>query len=304
MTTQRVKRARRCQLAVPASNERAIQKAAGLGVDHVFLDLEDAVAPSEKVNARKNVIAAFRDLDWGKTVRCYRINDLETQWAYEDVISIVEACGDRIDTIMLPKARKASDILWLDTLLGQIERKLGLSKKIGIEALVEEVEAMQNIDAIAASSPRLESLILGMGDFTAAQGINVFAVGEMGGYPADLWHYARVRMIIACRANGVDPIDGPFADFNKSDVYSEEAKKAYLLGAVGKWAIHPNQVPLATAAFSPTAESVKSARRFADAYKEAMDAGKGSISIDGMLVDAASMRMYLKTLAQAELYDL
>ncbi|MGY8635390.1 CoA ester lyase [Bradyrhizobium sp. 14AA] len=304
MTIMRPKRARRCQLAVPASNQRAITKAASLGVDHVFLDLEDAVAPREKVAARANVIRAFREMDWGHTVRCFRINDLETQWAYEDVISVVEACAGAVDTVMLPKVRRPADVQWLDVLLGQIERKIGLERKIGIEILIEEVEAMQDIDAIAGSSSRLEAMILGMGDFTAAQGINVASVGEMGGYPSDLWHYARVRMIIACRANGLDPIDGPFADFRKHEVYNEEARKAYLLGAVGKWAIHPDQIPLAVAAFSPAADAVADARRYAKAYHDAVEAGQGAISVDGQLIDAASMRMYRKTLAQAELYRL
>ena len=249
--TQRPKRLRRCQLSVPGSSEKMMSKAAALGVDFVFLDLEDAVAPSEKRASRARIVNALNNLDWGRSVRCVRVNDLTTEYAYEDIIEVVEGARENLDVIMLPKAMSPADVQFVDKLLTMMEKKLGLKKRIGIDVLIEEVEAMMQVDAIAASTPRLECLIFGMGDYSASQGVSIRDIGGDGGYPGDIWHYQRQKMTIACRANKIDAVDGPFADFKQPDVYREEARRAMILGMVGKWAIHPSQVEIAHEVFSP-----------------------------------------------------
>ncbi len=180
----------------------------------MFLDLEDAVAPNAKLAARAQVVEALTGLDWGKKTRCVRINDLRTRYAYADIIEVVRGAAGHLDTIMIPKATDARDIWFIDTLLEQLEADLGLTLPIGIEALIEEVHGMQNVERIAAASPRLEALILGVGDYSASQKMDPRAVLGTTGYPGDLWHYARFRMVVAARANGLDPIDGPFPRFS------------------------------------------------------------------------------------------
>ena len=254
--TARPKRLRRCQLSVPGSSEKMMTKAAALGVDFVFLDLEDAVAPSEKRASRGRIVDALNNLDWGRSVRCVRVNDLTTEYAYEDIIEVVEGARENLDLIMLPKAMSAADVQFVDKLLTMMEKKLGLKKRIGIDVLIEEVEAMMRVNEIAASTPRLECLIFGMGDYSASQGVSIRDIGGSGGYPGDIWHYQRQQMTIACRANRIDAVDGPFADFKQPDVYREEARRAMILGMVGKWAIHPSQVEIAHEVFSPKPEEV------------------------------------------------
>jgi len=183
-----------------------------------------------------------------------RINDLGTQWAYEDIITIVEQAGEFLDTIMVPKVMSACDVKFVATLLAQIEKKIGLVRPIGIEALIEEVEAMQNIDDIARASPRLECIIFGAGDYSASQGIDIRSIGGsdgVGGYPGDIWHYARFKLVIAARSAGIDAVDGPYANFKNPDAYREECRRAMILGCVGKWAIHPAQIEPAIEAFTP-----------------------------------------------------
>jgi citrate lyase subunit beta / citryl-CoA lyase len=211
--TARPKRLRRCQLSVPGSSEKMMAKGAASSADHVFLDLEDAVAPNAKVGARAKVVDALKSLDWGRKTRCVRINDLETQYAYEDIVTVVEGAGAHLDTILIPKVKSGFDVRWVDTLLSQMERKLGLNRKIGLEVLIEEVEGILNIADIAKSTPRLEAMVFGMGDYSASQGINIKHVNGQGNYPGDIWHYPRYQLVVAARANGLDPIDGPFADF-------------------------------------------------------------------------------------------
>ena len=187
-------RLRRVQLSVPGSSEKMLQKAAGSDADHVFCDLEDAVAPSAKPGARELIATALNELDWGKKTRCVRINDVTTQWCHDDIITLVEKAGKNIDTIMLTKPRSASDVMFLHLMLHQLEQKLGLKRRIGIEVLIEEVEALQNVEAIATCSDRMECLIFGMGDYSAAQGIDTRVIGEGGDYPGDIFHYARFRV--------------------------------------------------------------------------------------------------------------
>ncbi|HQS15243.1 CoA ester lyase [Reyranella sp.] len=303
--TDRPRRARRVQLSTPGSSEKMIQKASESKADHVFLDLEDAVAPSQKRDARKKIIEGLKTLNWTGKTRCVRINDLTTEYAYEDIIEIVEGAGEHLDTIMMTKVQTAADVLFADKLLHQIEKKLKMKRKIGLEALIEEVEGMQNVDSIAACTPRLECLVFGMGDFSASMGVTNRNVGETDGYPGDIWHYARFRLIMACRAAGIDPVDGPFADFKNPDAYREECKRSMILGCVGKWAIHPSQIDIALDVYSPKPEDIARARKLEKAYAEAEAAGLGAINVDGIMVDVASIRILRNTiLNKADLYGL
>jgi citrate lyase subunit beta/citryl-CoA lyase len=301
MTQRQPRRLRRVQLAVPGSSEKMMAKAAASAADHVFLDLEDAVAPSAKVAAREKVVTALKALDWGRKTRCVRVNDLSTQWAYEDIIHVVEQAGIHLDTIMLPKPKRGSDVLFVDTLLTQIEKKTGLGRRIGVEVLVEEVEAMMRVEEIAFSTPRLEALIFGMGDYSAAQGIDSNVIKGKSGYPGDPWHYGRWKIAVAARSAGIDAIDGPFPMFRDPDTYREEARRALLLGFVGKWAIHPAQIDPAIEVFTPDKAAVDKARAMAAAYAKAEAEGLGSIALDGEMVDAAVIRMNQDMLLRAEL---
>ncbi|HAK64137.1 MAG: HpcH/HpaI aldolase/citrate lyase family protein [Pseudomonadota bacterium] len=304
--SKRVRRARRCQLSVPGSSEKMILKAAGLAeVDHVFLDLEDAVAPSAKPGARDTIADALNNLDWGKKVRCVRVNDCSTEWCHDDIIEVVTKAGRNLDTIMLTKAKSAADLSFVDTLLNQLEKKLGLVEgRIGIEVLIEEVEGMMNVEEIAKSTPRLECLIFGMGDYSASQGIDVRHIGGDSSYPGDIWHYTRFKMTVAARANGLDPVDGPFANFRNPQAYRREAERAAILGMVGKWAIHPSQVEIAQAVFSPDPKEVERARKLAAAYAEAVARGEGAVQYEGVMIDAASVRIVQNTLDKADLYGM
>jgi len=301
--TTRPARLRRSQLSVPGSSEKMIAKAATSDADHVFLDLEDAVAPSAKPGARKTIVEGLNSLDWGKKTRCVRINDVTTPWCYEDIIEVVEGAGKNLDTIMLTKAMRAADVQFVELLLNQMEAKLKLGRPIGIEVLIEEAAGLQNVEAIAASSPRLEALIFGMGDYSASQQMNLRGWGS-DGYPGDIFHYPRFRIAMAARAAGLDPVDGPYANFRNEEGYRREAKWAHMLGFVGKWAIHPAQIAPALEVFSPTTEDVTRARELADAYDKALAEGIGSVNVNGTMVDAASIRIIMNTVRKAELIGL
>ncbi len=302
--TERPRRARRCQLSVPGSSEKMLSKAAGLDLDHVFLDLEDAVAPDAKPGARGLIVEALNSLDWTPRTLCVRINDVETEWCHDDIIEVVSGAGAKLDTIMLTKAKSAHDVRFVHLLLDQLEQKLGLERRIGIECLIEEVEGMMNVEEIAACSDRLECLIFGMGDYSASQQMQLRDVGASGGYPPDLWHYPRYKMTIACRANGIDPVDGPYANFRNPEGYTKEAQRANTLGMVGKWAIHPSQIEIAQHVFSPDAELIATARTQQEAYEQALADGLGAINVDGVMVDAASIRIVRNVIRRAELYGL
>ena len=298
---KRTMRLRRSQLAVPGVSEKMLTKAAASQADHVFCDLEDAVAPSAKVGARQTIVEALNGLDWGDTVRCVRVNDVTTEWCHEDIITIVEGARENVDTIMLTKPMTISDVRFADTLLSQLEKKLGLKKPIGLECLIEEVEAMQNVWDIAHCCERLECLIFGMGDYAASQGMAVKHIGGTGGYPGDIFHYPRYQLTIACRAAGIDAVDGPFANFKDTDAYREECKRALTLGMVGKWAIHPAQIEPALEVFSPMRDDVDFAREIIDVYRKAEAEGIGSIGHKGVMVDAASARLFQNTVDRADL---
>jgi citrate lyase subunit beta/citryl-CoA lyase len=302
--TDRPRRARRSQLSVPGSSEKMLQKGAESAADHVFCDLEDAVAPSAKVEARQKIAWALNNLDWGHKVRCVRINDVTTEWCHDDIITVVTEAGANLDTIMLTKPYTAADVLFLDRMLTQLEKKLRLDKRIGIEVLIEEVQALQNVEAIAGCTPRMECLIFGMGDYSASQGIETRNIGDTEGYPGDIYHYARFRMTMAARAAGVDAVDGPFANFRNEDAFRREAGRARALGMVGKWAIHPSQIAPALEIFSPSPDEIARARRMEAAYREGEARGLGAVQVDGVMIDVVVLRMVRNTLEKAELYGL
>ncbi|MCZ6506955.1 MAG: CoA ester lyase, partial [Acidobacteria bacterium] len=238
-------RLRRSELSTPGSSEKMMTKAAASDADLVVLDLEDSVAPAEKPRARKLVVEALRGLDWGKKTRAVRVNAAETVYAYEDVITVVEGAGEYIDVLILPKIKAPRDVWFFETLLEQLEGKLGLGKKIELEVLIEEAEALACVEEIARSTPRLQALILGVGDLSASLGMKLGGIGAIDErYPGDVWQFARSRLVVAARAAGIDAIDGPYAAFRNSEGYLREAARAAILGYVGKWAIHPSQIEL------------------------------------------------------------
>ena len=284
-------RARRSELATPASNDRMIQRAPGSGADMVFLDLEDACAPSEKVAARAKVTAALNESDWGDVTRAVRVNALDTIWCHDDVIEVVTAAGRNLDVLIIPKACSGRDVWWFDTLLGQLEAKLGLPHRIGLEVLIEEAEGLEHASEIAAASPRVDAIILGAGDLSASLRTRVdTSFMPTRPYPGDFWHYARARVVAAARAAGVDAIDAPFPAYQDPDAYRRECQSASALGFDGKWCIHPSQVPIANEVFSPTPAELEWALTVQKEYRAAESAGTGAISFDGQLVDAAHMR--------------
>lgn len=294
-------RLRRSELSTPGSSEKMMAKAAASNADLVFLDLEDSVAPNEKAAARAKVVDALNTHDWGNKTRAVRINNLETEYAYLDIIEVVEGAGDNLDMIIIPKVKSAKDVWWVDVLLTQMETRLGRTKKIALEVLIEEVEAMINAEEIALSSPRLEALIFGPGDYSASQGVDTRAIGTGDGYPGDIWHYARNKVIIAARAAGIEMVDGPYAGIKNPDGYREECKRSRILGASGKWAIHPSQIDIANEEYSPSQESVDRARKLAEAYAQAEAEGLGAVAVDGDMVDAASIRILQNTIRKADL---
>ena len=291
-----VLRVQRCELAVPGSNPNMFEKAMKSGVDFVFLDLEDAVAPDDKIQARKNVVEAINDLDWkGNGVSLsVRINGLDTQYMVRDVVDLIEQAGHKIDTILVPKVGVYSDVYMVEAMLNQLEMQQGLKNKIGIEALIETALGMANVENIACngSAGRLEALHFGVADYAASNRARTTNIGGLNpDYPGDQWHSAISRMTVACRAYGLRPIDGPFGDIKDPDGYKLAARRAAALGIEGKWAIHPTQVDLANEVFTPPLAEVEKAKRILSALDEAAAQGKGAAALDGRLIDAASARM-------------
>jgi citrate lyase subunit beta/citryl-CoA lyase len=296
-------RLRRSELSTPGSNPRMIERAAASDADLVFLDLEDAVAPAEKAPSRANVVSALNTLDWGTKTRAVRINGTHTHWCHEDLVEVVRGAGANLDVIIVPKPKAPRDVWFVDTLITQLEGQLGLEPgRIGLELLIEETEALARVEEIAGCCPRIEALILGFGDFSASQGMRLSLHGKgEGKYPGDAWHYHRNRMIVAARANGLDAIDGPFADFRDEDGYRTEATWASALGAVGKWAIHPSQVPIANDVFSPTDAEIARAQRMVEQVRAAEAAGTGAAAASGVMIDAATARIFEQVLDRARL---
>lgn len=299
-------RLNRSELAVPGSQPSLFEKAAQSAVDVIFLDLEDAVAPDEKAQARKNIIEALNDIDWQGKSMSVRINGLDTHYMYRDVVDVVEQAGSKLDLIMIPKVGTAADVYAVDMLVTQIEDAMGLNKRIGFEHIIETALGMQNVGEIAAASARNESLHFGVADYAASTRARTTIIGGVNpNYsvltdPADdgsrdvhwgdMWHHAIATMVVAARANGLRPVDGPFGDFQDADGYRAAAKRAATLGCEGKWAIHPSQIALANEVMSPSDAEVDRANRILVAMKEAEAAGKGAVSLDGRLIDYASIR--------------
>jgi citrate lyase beta subunit len=300
-----VLRVQRCELAVPGSNPNMFEKAMKSGVDFVFLDLEDAVAPDDKIQARKNIIEAINDLDWkGNGVSLsVRINGLDTQYMVRDVVDLIEQAGHKIDTILVPKVGVYSDVYMVEAMLNQLEIQQGLKNKIGVEALIETALGMANVENIACngSAGRLEALHFGVSDYAASNRARTTNIGGLNpDYPGDQWHSAISRMTVACRAYGLRPIDGPFGDIKDPEGYKLAARRAAALGIEGKWAIHPSQVDLANEVFTPPPAEVEKAKRILSALDEAAAQGKGAAALDGRLIDAASARMANNVVEVAE----
>jgi malyl-CoA/(S)-citramalyl-CoA lyase len=299
-------RLNRSELAVPGSRPELFEKAANSAADVIFLDLEDAVAPDDKVQARKNIIEALNDIDWTGKVMSVRINGLDTHYMYRDVVDVMEQAGDKLDLIMIPKAGTAADIYAIDMMVTQIEDAMGIKKRIGFELIIETALGMQNIHEIAAASPRNESLHFGVADYAASTkawttniggpnaryGVLTDADGDKPRdfHWGDMWHYAISRLVVAARANGLRPVDGPFGDFSDPDGYRAQADRAGVLGCEGKWAIHPSQIALANEIYSPGKAEIEKARRIIRAMKEATQAGQGAVALDGRLIDIASIK--------------
>jgi citrate lyase subunit beta/citryl-CoA lyase len=270
------------------------EKAAASAADFIFLDLEDAVAPPDKEQARKNVIQALNEIDWkgrGKTMSV-RINGLDTHYMYRDVVDVMEQAGDKLDTILVPKVGVPADLYMVEAMINQIETAKGFKTRVGLEALIETALGMANVEAIAAFPGRLEALHFGVADYAASLKARTTNIGGLNpDYPGDQWHFGLSRMVVACRAYGLRPIDGPFGDFKDPDGYRLAARRGAALGIEGKWAIHPSQIELANEVFSPNPKEVEKAQRIIAALKEAEAQGKGAASLDGKMIDAASERM-------------
>jgi citrate lyase beta subunit len=287
-------RLQRSELAVPGSQPGMFRKALEGDADYIFLDLEDAVAPADKAQARLNVIAALLEFDWrerGKTI-CVRINGIDTHYMYRDVVDVIEQAGHRLDVILIPKVGVPADVYLVDALLTQIEEAKAISPRIGIDVLIETALGMANVEAIAQSSRRLETMHFGVADYAASCRARTVNIGGLNpDYPGDQWHAALSRMIVACRAYGLRAIDGPFGDFKDPEGYRAAARRGAALGIEGKWAIHPSQIALANEVFTPPEREVERARRILEALEQAAREGRGAAQLDGRMIDAASARM-------------
>mgnify|MGYP006271182613 FL=1 len=304
-------------LAVPGSQPRFFEKAAAGAADVVFFDLEDSVPPDSKAQARRDVIAALNQLEFPNKSVSVRINGLDTPYMYRDVIELIEQAGDRLDLILVPKVGCTADVYALDMLMTQVEQASGVRERIGIDLLIETPLGIQNIDGIAAASLRCESIVFGAADYAAAAGIQTDSIGgpsadyqvlagadSDGGrqtYWGDVWHYPLSRIVAAARANGLRPVDGPFADIRDPAGWSASARRSRALGFVGKMAIHPSQVAGANALFRPSAGDVEQARRVLEAMAQGEQSGAGAVSLDGRMIDIASIRQAQATVEAAEL---
>ena len=299
-------RLNRSQLFVPGVRPQLFEKAAASDADVICLDLEDSVAPADKPKARANIIEGLKTVNFGTKSISVRINGLDTAWCYRDVIDIVEQAGERLDLIMIPKVGVAADVYAIDMLISQAEMAVGRQKKMKLEVIIESVLGLNNIEAIAGSSKRLESLHFGSADYAASAGMRTTniggpnkdyvvltdkgAAGVRDTHWSDLWHYVTVRMVAAARAHGLRPIDGPFGDYSDAEGFLAQAKRSAVLGCEGKWAIHPSQVALANDVFTPPAEEVAGAEAILKAMQEGAEKGMGAVSLNGKLIDLASIR--------------
>ncbi|MFY0636201.1 MAG: L-malyl-CoA/beta-methylmalyl-CoA lyase [Vannielia sp.] len=304
-------RPNRCQLFGPGSRPAIFEKMAASAADVINLDLEDSVAPDDKPEARKNIIQAIGDVDWGNKRLSVRINSLDTPFWYRDVVDLLENASERLDQIMIPKVGCAEDIYAVDALVTAIESAKGRSKKIGFEVIIESAAGLAHVEEIAAASPRMEAMSLGAADFAASMGMQTTGIGgtqdnyymlhgETRHY-SDPWHWAQTAIVAACRTHGVLPVDGPFGDFSDDEGYRAQARRSATLGMVGKWAIHPKQVALANEVFTPSAEAVAEAREILAAMEQAKKEGAGATVYKGRLVDIASIKQAEVIVKQSEL---
>ncbi|HXF67516.1 MAG TPA: CoA ester lyase [Burkholderiales bacterium] len=307
-------RLHRSELYVPGTSPALFEKAARSAADVVTLDLEDAVAPEDKERARRDVVAALNDIAWGERSVAVRVNGLDTHWMYRDVIELVENCP-RLDLLVIPKVGVAADVYALDLLVTQIERARGRERRVGLELIVETALGLSNVEAIAAASRRAEAIAFGAGDFAATLRAPATEIGALspdygvlgepdtGGrrafYPGDPWHAAQLRIAVACRAHGLRPVDGAYADFRDAEGYIAAARRAAALGYEGKYAIHPAQVELANRVFTPAPETLARARRVVEAMERAAREGRAAVQLDGRMVDIASVRMAQQLLERA-----
>ncbi|NRQ35604.1 CoA ester lyase [Nonomuraea sp. NN258] len=295
-------RSRRSVLAVPGSNPRFLEKAQTLPVDEVFLDLEDAVAPLAKEDARANIVAALREGDWTGKTRVVRVNGLTTQWTYRDVIEVVEGAGEFLDAVMLPKVQDPTEVVWLDTLLTQIEKTMGFEVgRIGIEAQIENARGLVNADAIAGSSRRLETLVFGPADFMASVNMRTLVVGEQppGYTEGDAYHYILMRLLMAARMHDLQVIDGPYLQIKDVEGFRRVAARSAALGFDGKWVLHPLQVDAANEVFSPSQEDYDHAELILEAYEYYTTVEKrGAVMLGDEMIDEASRKMALVVAAK------
>jgi citrate lyase subunit beta/citryl-CoA lyase len=297
-------RPRRSCLAVPGSNPRFLEKAKSLAADQVFLDLEDACAPLVKPAARKNIVAALNEGGWGNRIRVVRVNDVTTHWTYRDVTEVVEGAGANLDCIMLPKVQNAAQVQWLDLTLTQIEKTMGFEVgRIGIEAQIENAQGLIAIDAIAAASPRLETLIFGPADFMASINMRSLVVGEQPpGYDVgDAYHHILMSILLAARAHDLQAIDGPYLQIRDVDGFRRVAGRSAALGFDGKWVLHPGQIDAANEIYAPAQEDYDHAELILDAYAwSTSEAGgaKGSAMLGDEMIDEASRKMALVVAAK------
>ncbi|KNG94969.1 L-malyl-CoA/beta-methylmalyl-CoA lyase [Pseudaestuariivita atlantica] len=304
-------RLNRCQLFGPGSRPAIFKKMAASAADVINLDLEDSVAPDDKPEARKNIIAATHDIDWGDKTLSVRINGLDTPFWYRDVVDLIEQGGDRLDQIMIPKVGRAADVYAVDALVTAAEAATGRTKPVTLEVIIESAAGIAHVEEIAASSPRLKAMSLGAADFAASMGMattgiggtqeNYYMLREGEKHWSDPWHWAQAAIVAACRTHGVLPVDGPFGDFSDDDGFRAQALRSATLGMVGKWAIHPKQVALANEVFTPSEDAVREAREILAAMEEAKASGAGATVYKGRLVDIASIRQAEVIVRQSEM---
>ena len=304
-------RLNRCQLFGPGSNTKLPPKMASSAADVINLDLEDSVSPDDKAQARKNVIEAIGDIDWGNKTLSVRINGLDTPYWYRDVVDILEQAGDRLDMIMIPKVGCAADIYAVDALVTAVERAKGRSKPISLEVIIESAAGIAHVEEIAAASPRLQAMSLGAADFAASMGMQTTGIGgtqedyymlhQGQKFWSDPWHWAQTAIVAACRTHGLLPVDGPFGDFSDDDGFRAQALRSATLGMVGKWAIHPKQIALANEVFTPPDSKVAEAREILAAMEEATRTGAGATVYKGRLVDIASIKQAEGIVKQSEM---
>ncbi|MDX6519750.1 MAG: citrate lyase subunit beta / citryl-CoA lyase [Gaiellales bacterium] len=270
-----------------------LAKAAVLAADQVFLDLEDAVSPLEKVPARRNVVEALTGHDYSGKTRVVRINGVTTQWCLGDLLEVVSGAGSRLDCVMVPKVEDAAQLHFVDHVLTQLEGEHGIEHRIGIEAQIENGRGAMNIREIAQASPRIETLIFGPGDYAANMGVDAMVIGSIDPeYPGDQWHHILSLIVTAARAYGLQAIDGPYTDIKNTDEYRRLCRRAKMVGYDGKWVLHPDQIGIANQVFAPSAEAFEGARRLLAAYDHATRVERrGAVMHEGQMIDEASRKI-------------